>query len=301
MKDDFRGWTMLLAMGLSTALSAQQSPRSGEKKPYQAQSTSTMGFSVKDKQETIEITNVDYELTGSGIPGRPRNERLVLRKATRTKEVVDEIGMEASTTIQAWPLGVDLKQKPLYSLTVPGVDARNVASELLVVSRGLEEVEWWSVYTLASGAHLFDTYVPLIQLSIGWPGQELRFAGVEAPPDDASDARLRAPNVVAVLTYASAERVIREAMITCDQRELAQLLRSYADSTRKATLVEHPILAAPGKKATGESSHSITFSVSPNFPSPPATYTVSIPIAKDDLDVAHATASAGLHVALWKR
>jgi hypothetical protein len=61
--------------------------------------------------------------------------------------VVDEIGMDASTTIEAWPLGVDLRQKPLYSLTVPGFDpvARN--SDLIVISRGVEEVEWWSVYS----------------------------------------------------------------------------------------------------------------------------------------------------------
>jgi hypothetical protein len=301
MKRDSQGWRVLLATGLATALSAQQPQRPAEKKPFQEQSASTVAFSRKDNQETIEITNVAYELTGNGIPGRPRDERLVLRKTSHTREIVDEIGMEASTTIQAWPLGVDLRQKPLYSLTVPGVEPKTVNSHLIVISRGLEEVEWWSVYGLGSGAHLFDTYVPLIQFSIGWEAQELRYAGLEAPPDDVADTRLRAPNVVAVLTYSSAHRVIGEALITCDNRELAQLLRSYADATRKATLVEHRLPSVPGKKTTGESAHSITVSMSPSYPSPPTNYTVSVPIAKDDLDLAHATASASLHIAAWKR
>jgi hypothetical protein len=242
MNYDSRRCTVLLATGLATALLAQQPQRPAGKKPFQAQSASTVAFTVKDNQETTEITNVAYEQTGSGVPGRPRDERLMLRKTSHTKQIVDEIGMEASTTIQAWPLGVDLKQKPLYSLTVPGVDPRTVNSHLIVISRGLEEVEWWSVYGLGNGAHLFDTYVPVIQLSIGWEGQELRYVGLEAPPDDVSDTRLKAPNVL----------VIREALITCDNRELAQLLRSYADSTRKTTLVEHPMPPAPGKKRTGE-------------------------------------------------
>ncbi len=289
-----------LAIGLVTALSAQPPQRSGEKKPFQAQSASTIGFSVKDNAETIEITNVAYELTGNGIPGLPGDQRLVLRKTSHTKEVVDEIGMEATTTIQAWPLGRDLKQKPLYSLTASGVDPQRVNNDLVVISRGLEEVEWWSVYKLGSGAHLFDTYVPLIQFSIGTETQELRYVGLEVPGDDVSDLRLRAPNVVAVLTYSSGERLIREALITCEKRELAQLLRSLADATRKVTLAEHRLAAAPGKK-TGESTHSITIWIGPNYPSPPAEYTITIPIAKDDLDVAHVTASAGLHVAPWKR
>ena len=286
----------LLAIAMAAALSAQQPQHSGEKKAVQAQSASTMAFSVKDNEETVEITNVDYELTGNGIPGLPRDQRLMLRKTSHTKEVVDKIGMEASTTIQAWPLGVDLKQKPLYTLTASGVDPRTVNNELLVISRGLEEVEWWSVYKLGSGDRLFDTYVPLVSLSIGVETQELRYVGLEVPGDDVKDTRLRAPNVVAVLTYASGERVIREALITCDKRELAQLLRSFADATRKVTLVEHRLPAASGK-----ATNSTTIVITPNYPSPPAEYTITVPVVKDDFDVAHVTVPAGVHVAAWKR
>ena len=38
---------------------------------------------------------------------------------------MDEIGMEASTTVEAWPLGVDPKQKPLYTLKADGRRLQN--------------------------------------------------------------------------------------------------------------------------------------------------------------------------------
>jgi hypothetical protein len=267
-KRSFRYCTFLLA----TALSAQQ-------RPFQAQTPSTLAYSIKDGQQAVDITNVTYEMTGEGIPGLPRDQRLILRNSTHTTQLVGDIGMEASTNVQAWPLGVDLKEKPLYSLTVAGVEPKTVNSELLVISRGLEEVEWWSVYALGTGRHLFDTYVPLVQFSTTRDVQTSRYAGLEVPSDDSADRRLRAANVVAVLTYSSPTRVVREALITCDSPKLARLLRSYAETTRTLTV---------------DSNSRITLSLSPS-------HTVIIPIAKDDLDVARATVSAGLHVTAWKR
>jgi hypothetical protein len=58
--------------------------------------------------------------------------------------------MEASTVIEAWPLGADLKQKPLYNMTAAGVDPKIADRELVVISRGLEDVAWWSAYKLAT-------------------------------------------------------------------------------------------------------------------------------------------------------
>src|SRR5579862_4851026 len=96
-----------------------------------AQSSSTFSFETKDGEKTVQIANVAYEVTGNGVPGLPRDERLVLRKTTKTKHAIDDIGIEASTTVEAWPLGADLKQKPLYSLTVSGIDPV-VNSDVLV-------------------------------------------------------------------------------------------------------------------------------------------------------------------------
>jgi hypothetical protein len=269
-------WALLL---LAPTLFSQ--PR----KPFQSQSPSSISFTVKNTEETVEITNVDFEVINSGIPGRPPNERLVLRKSTHSKYGVDDIGMDASTTVDAWPLGVDLKQKPLYSLTVAGIDPRVVNTDFLVVARGLEETEWWTVYKLGSGQRLFDTYVPLLQFSIARDTVTQRYAGLEVPEDDVADARLKAPNVVAVIIYASADRIIRELLVTCDDPKRAQLLRSFADSTRTMTF----------------SPNNLRLSISQNYPSPPATVNVIVPIAKDDLDTARAQLPAGLHVTAWKR
>jgi hypothetical protein len=277
-------WKAMLCL-ITPALIAQQAPRAMGKKPYQAQSPSTFTYRLEDQSEVVEISNVAYEVVGQGIPGRPPNERLVLRKSTRTKHVIDDIGMEASTTVEAWPLGVDFKQKPVYSMTIDGVDPTTVNSDLFVVSRGLEETEWWSVYKLGSGAHLFDTYVPLVQFSISREVQTLRYVGLEVPPDDIQDARLKAPNVVAVVTYASAERVIREALVTCDDAKQAALLRSFADSSRTVSYA----------------GRSLRIAISQNYPSQPETATIAIPVTKDDLELSRIQAPAAIHVTAWKR
>jgi hypothetical protein len=258
-------------------------------KPFQTQSPASVVYGVnKDGQQTVEITNVAYEVTSTGVPGRPQEQRLLLRSTTRTTQVVDEIGMEASTTVEAWPLGVDPKQSPLYALKVAGVDSKTVDGALLAVLRGLEDTEWWSVYKLGTGERLFDTYVPLLGFSIRRDIQTMRYAGLEVPADDGTNARLKDPHVVAVLTYASAERVLREALITSDDPKQAQALRSFADASRSVTLVETPARA-------------LKIAISQNYPSAPATVALTVPIVGDALDVAHAQMPARLHVVAWKR
>jgi hypothetical protein len=242
-----------------------------------AQPVSSYRYTVKGDEKTIEITNVNYQVTSTD---------LVVRMTTHSKQIIGDMGMEASTITEAWKLGADLKTKPIYAVTVEGSESRIVEDALFVVSRGLEEVEWWSVYKLANGAHLFDTYVPLVKFSISRDTLTMRYAGLEVPEDNAKDARLREPHVVAVLTYASDAKVIREALITCDDLKQAPLLRSFADESR--TLTE-----------SGGKSLRVTFTQ--DFPSPPAPVTLVIPIAGDDLDLAHAQLPAHVHVAAWKR
>jgi hypothetical protein len=258
-------------------------------KPFQSQAPASVVYAVnKDGQQTVEIANVAYEVTGTGVPGRPQNERLLLRTTTRTKQVVDEIGTEASTTVDAWPLGVDPKQKPLYTLKTDGVDCKSVDGSLLVILRGLEDTEWWSVYKLGTGERLFDTYVPLLSFSIRRDIQTMRYVGFEDPPDDAADTRLKEPHVVGVLTYAAAEHILREILITSDDPKQAQVLRSFADANRSVTLLEAPTRA-------------LKISISQNYPSAPATISITVPILRDDLDLTHAQVPAHLHLTVFKR
>lgn len=257
-----------------------------------AESRSTIDLSTAaDGSETVEIRNVSHEVTGTQIPGRPPGERLLLRKTLRSKQVLGDIGMEATITLEAWPLGQDLRRKPLYSLTVTGDDGRTIDNALLVVARGLEETEWWSVYKLGSGQHLFDTYVPLLSFSISRETVTTRYVGLEAPGDDTKDARLKQPNVVGVLTYASDGRIISEALVTCDDPKQAQLLRSYADTTRAVSLMD----------GAERSQQTLKLSFSQNYPSPAHPVEVRVPVRADDLDLAHAQLAPGMHVSLWRR
>jgi hypothetical protein len=260
----------------------------GAPKPYQGQSASTFSSTVKGKDQTIEISNVTYELTGTATAGLTGD--IVLRKTTHIKHVMGDIGEEASTTVEAWTLGTDFKQKPLYVVKTEGVDPIVLDGEVLQISRGLEEVAWWSIYKLANGERLFDTYTPLLKFSISRETVAQRYVGLDAPEDDVKDARLKEAHVVAVMTYASAAKVIREALITADDPKQAQLLRSYADCSRTVEGVEKDGVV-----------RSIRLTIRQNFPSPPNPVVVTIPLAGDDLDPAHAQLPPRLHAAAWKR
>jgi hypothetical protein len=264
----------------------QPAPGGAAKAPLQAQSASGFTFSTtKDGQKVIDIRNVRYGVSSEGVPGLPPEQRLLLRVSTRNRQVLDEIGVRATVQLEAWPLGADPKTKPLYGTTITGTDAEIVNSTVWVVSRGLEETEWWTVLKLATTQRLFDTYVPLVHFSISREILMERYAGLEVPPDDTRDNRLREPHVIGVLEYASEDALTHEALLTCDDADRARLLRSYADVTRTLT----------------GSLEGLTLSFSQNYPSPPAIVAVSVPIANDDLDLAHAKLPAGLHLAAFKR
>jgi hypothetical protein len=287
-----------LAFLLFHSLASGQAPEPPP--PVTAQSVSNFSYETKDGQQTITITNATFQTVEPYLPGHQDTRRLLLRTATRTTEVVDEIGMQGSVTVEAWPLGADLGQKPIYGITLEAAGAKVMNQSVLVFDRGLEDVQWWSVYDLERGRHLFDTYVPPVEFSISREFDTPRFAGLETPPDDAADKRLTEPHVVGVLTYASAERVIREALLTCDDPQRAASFRSYADATRELALLEGPVPPAKGKTQP-EPSRTLKITFSQSYPSPPNPVTASIPIAKDDLDLANAKLPPCLHATAWKR
>ncbi len=304
MRDSaLRAFAVMIAA--SALLSAQKAghrasatARSGN--PFQERSSSVFNYRVEDGSPVVEIQNTTYDVTDPNVPGRSADDRLVIRKTVQSTQILDEPGVQARTTIEVWPLHGGLSHKPLYSISLPGTDARVVDSALVEVSRGLEEVDWWSIYQLGTGRHLFDTYVPLVRFSLSRETLALRYVGLEVPPDDPGDQRLGEPHVVAVLTYASGQGVIREALLTADSPDRARYLRSYADETREISLSEVASTEKPGE-AVQKPALSINISFSQNFPSPPNTLTAVIPLAADDLDLAHAQMPPGLHIASWKR
>lgn len=284
------GNCVLLAGSITLSLFAQQPPRANPKPAaMQAQSASTVSLTAKGDEQTLAITNVAFEVTGDSVPGRPNGERLLLRKTAASKQVLGDMGLESVATVEAWPLGVDLRQKPLYTVKASGTGGETLDGSLIVIDRGLEEVEWWSIYRLGTGQHLFDTYVPLLGFSISSQIVESRYIGLEVPPDNAPDPRLRRPDMVAVIAYSSEERVKREVLLTCDDPKQAPILRSYADSTRRLSL---PPEVPP---------RSVMVSIWANDPARPAPVSVIIPIVNDDLDIAHAQVPVHLHLTAWKR
>jgi len=172
---------------------------------------------------------------------------------------------------------------------------------IFIASRGLEEADWWSVYRLGTGQHLFDTYVPLVSFSISKQVLTTRYIGLDVPSDEVSDARLRQPNVIAVLTYASADQVLREALLTSDDEEQAALLRSYADATRSISMIEGEFVLTAATAKPQEPSRKLRLTFSENYPSPSNTKEVLIPLQGDDLDLAHAQLPARMHVSAWRR
>lgn len=56
--------------------------------------------------------------------------------------------VDATVTLEAWRFGDDLRQKPLNTITAAGTDGRTMDNAIFIAWRGLEEVEWWSVYKL---------------------------------------------------------------------------------------------------------------------------------------------------------
>ena len=263
----------------------------GQSKVFRTGNPSTVQFTTAaDGTKTVEIQNIFYQLSWAGVPGRPKDERLLLRKTTHSTQVLGDKGVESTVMLEAWPLGMDTKFKPLYSVKVPGTDGQIVEGALFVASRGLDDVDWWSVYKLGTGQHLFDTYASLLNFSISRETLTMRYVGLEVPPDDTKDTRLKQPKVVAVITWASEDKVLHEWMLTCDDAKRAQLLRSYADTTRKL---------AVGERANG--SLTLNLSFRENFPSPPNPVDLGIPVLGDDLDIAHAQLPAQFHLSVWRR
>ena len=225
---------LLLAYVAAAALLTAQGP-------FQAQSASTITYTVKGGEQAVEIHNVAYQYTETRVPGRPAAERLTLRTTTHAKDVIGDIPEPGTITLEAWPLGIDHKQKPLYAIKLAGSDAHTIDNCLWVVNRGYTDVAMWSVYKLGTGQHLFDTLAEMLRFSITRDVQTMRYVGLEVPPDDASDARLKEPHVVAVLTYAAEDRVIREMLLTHGNPKRAAEMRSYWDTTRSVSLVESPV------------------------------------------------------------
>lgn len=150
----------------------------------------------------------------------PADARLTLRRTESTERIPDEKGMEALTE-----LAVSRNGRLLYSLKVEGFDGKPLDDTLYVIARGVEDVEWWSVYRLADGRQLFDTHVRPVRFAPG------RYAGFEVPED--GDPRLRDAHLFGIVTIATAAGEVRRYPLRAKDERHAMRLRSYWDAQRK--------------------------------------------------------------------
>jgi len=86
----------------STILVATGAAQQPAKKPFQSQASSSIAYRSDKEGEIVEIANVAWQVTGTDIPVRPRNERLVLRTTARERQVLENIG---STPKSPWKPG----------------------------------------------------------------------------------------------------------------------------------------------------------------------------------------------------
>jgi hypothetical protein len=71
-----------------------------QQQPIHSESPSTVDIRfAPDGSGTVEIRNISHELTGTQVPGRPPDERLLMRKTTHSKQFIGDIGMEATVTL----------------------------------------------------------------------------------------------------------------------------------------------------------------------------------------------------------
>lgn len=285
------------AAGIALFAATSGSAAAAGPQPATASATSSVSYGEADGVRTVTLDNATFAVTGDHLPGRADDERLVLRTRVQERYALDEKGNDAQVTVEAWPLGSDLAAAPAYAVRLDGVGATTADNGILIVDRGTEDVAWWTVLSLGTGKALFDSYVPVVGFSITRDVQTLRYAGLEVPPDDAADERLREPHVVAVLAYAAADGVKREALLTCDDADMATLLRSYWDTQRLLAVVE-----APGGSAGGNAPALYAqLRWTSQGEAGTASLAAAIPLIGDDLDLAHAKLPPCFKIAAWER
>jgi hypothetical protein len=292
---------LLFFTGSGWPSAAAQKCIEGPSRPFAADSSSKVSYGPKG----FEITNVRYSY--ENIPDRGRLlsccDRYVLLRHTNWRIGDDpdpSLPDKATATVEAWPIGVDPNTKPLYAIKAdfsPG--AKIVDGVLLVFQHGFRDYSDWSVYRLEDGRYLFKTSVEMFNFRVlsGAPSMaDERYVGFELPDENPPDPRLREPHVAGVLTYASADHVIREALLTSDDPDPVSKLDLVA-GLQSLSMIE---TLRPGNKGKDAfQTIRLDFDMEEDVHS--KRRHMLVPIKGDDLDLAHAKLPPGVHITKWAR
>lgn len=229
-------------------------------------------FGVRERAGRLEgrSVNVGFRMAMVPVPGEPRPRRLLLRLEVTDSDVFASGPAEGRVRLDAWPLdGIeDVKKPALFTIVAPGRAATIEDDGTLVVERGSRR----SIYALASGTWLYDAEAAVSSFTL--EGERRRIIAVSSAEDDMP------AGAVAVVTYATSQKVLKRVLLTASDPTRARLLRSSVGLTRAVARLED---------ATRRTL---------DLPLPAGT--VRIPMNGDDLDLARAQVPAGLALAELK-
>jgi hypothetical protein len=225
---------------------------------------SVFGLRSLDGRMQGRMVNVNFHTAQILMPGDPRPRRVLLRLDIINTDVFSSGRAEGMVRLDAWPLDApeDLRKPPLYTIVAGGRAATIEEDGTLVVERSGRR----SVYSLADGGWMYDTDTAVAAFTLD--GERRRVVALSGMEDDMP------ASTVAVLTYASAQGVLKRVLITAQDPTRARLLRSSVPLIRPVARMED------AAKRT--------------IDLPLAAGMVRIPVAGDSLDLATAQVPVGL-------
>jgi hypothetical protein len=198
---------------------------------------------------TFTFTSQSHVLTGEIASPRGRRERLLLNITTVTRETLGEKGIEG--TVEVAVRAAERHMPLLYTLRLPGRAAAPGELGLLAVDLDDCCALHQGYHDPATGERLFETTVPTAALTLEGPTFRRRVAAFVAMMDDREDHRLWGDTAVGLITYAAADRAIRQIVVMADTAAKARRLRSLDDERTTLAWVDGrtgvPIVTAPGR------------------------------------------------------
>lgn len=219
----------------------------------------------EDGRTAGRLVNVSFHPVSVALAGDPRPRPLLARLQVDTTEF-SAASADGRVRLDVWPMGgaADLHKPPLYTVMVPGRGASLEADGMMMVERGARR----SAFSLADGSWLFDADAPVAVFAVD--GERRRYVALAQAEDDL------AAGAVAVLSYATPRRVIRRVVLSAADPARGRFLRGTLNMTRPVTRVDDKggrVLEVPLPSGA-----------------------LRLPVAGDDLDVAHAEVPAGMRL-----
>lgn len=228
---------------------------------------SVFGLREQDGRLDGRMVNVAFQTVSVPLADDPRPRRLLLRMEIFNADVFAARQGNSRVRVDAWPLdSADaVKAAPLYTLVTPGLGAMAGDDGTLVVDHGGRRSTW----SLSDGRWLYDAdSAPAI---FSAEGERRRVVALSAAEDDLP------PGSIAVLTYASSQKVLKRVMVSASDPHRARMLRASVSMIRPVARFE-------------DATHrTIDIGLPAGM--------VRIPLDGDGLDLAHAQVPTGLGLA----